>query len=275
MDTLSERSPLMSFRRIEYFLSVAKHLNFTKAARECYVAQAAISQQIKQFEEELGFKLFDRGGTAVALTPAGEYFARQCQSVLSQYHGAVKQARSIADGKKQDLRLGINGPYTQESIPGYLRQFRQLYPEAAIHLREGGREEILDALFQEELDVIVVPDYDLELDQRFDVLELNSERAKFMTGPHTPLAGRQYVYPVQRVKTYLEATILVQAGLGIAAIPGGMEGKLARDVSVFSIEGDSFRIRTVALRLLPPVSVAADHFFQVIRQDPERVKQGV
>ena len=189
----------MSFRRIEYFLSVAKHLNFTKAARECYVAQAAISQQIKQFEEELGFKLFDRGGTAVALTPAGEYFARQCQSVLSQYHGAVKQARSIADGKKQDLRLGINGPYTQESIPGYLRQFRQLYPEAAIHLREGGREEILDALFQEELDVIVVPDYDLELDQRFDVLELNSERAKFMTGPHTPLAGRQYVSPEELV----------------------------------------------------------------------------
>lgn len=114
----------MSFRRIEYFLSVAKHLNFTKAARECYVAQAAISQQIKQFEEELGFKLFDRGGTAVALTPAGEYFARQCQSVLSQYHGAVKQARSIADGKKQDLRLGINGPYTQESIPA--AEFRNI-----------------------------------------------------------------------------------------------------------------------------------------------------
>ena len=37
---------MSSFRRIEYFLSVAKHLNFTKAARECFVAQAAISQQI-------------------------------------------------------------------------------------------------------------------------------------------------------------------------------------------------------------------------------------
>lgn len=201
-------------------------------------------------------------------------------------------------------------PTPRRAFPGYLRQFRQLYPEAAIHLREGGREEILDALFQEELDVIVVPDYDLELDQRFDVLELNSERAKFRPvltrlwpgGSSLPGgAGGQTIFrveglsedpqghplpdyfvrlglgenPVQRVKTYLEATILVQAGLGIAAIPGGMEGKLARDVSVFSIEGDSFRIRTVALRLLPPVSVAADHFFQVIRQDPERVKQGV
>ena len=64
---------MSSFRRIEYFLSVAKHLNFTKAARECFVAQAAISQQIKQFEEELGFKLFERGGGSVKLTPAGAF----------------------------------------------------------------------------------------------------------------------------------------------------------------------------------------------------------
>lgn len=293
----------MSFRRIEYFLSVAKHLNFTKAARECFVAQAAISQQIKQFEEELGFKLFERGGTAVSLTPAGEYFARQCQGVLSQYNGAVKQARAIADGVKRDLRLGFNGPFAQDSIPDYLRQFRQIHPEAAITLREGGRDEMLDALVKEELDVIIIPDYGLNLDERFESLELSSERAKFMTGPHTPLAGRRYVSPaelagqtifrveglseesqdqplpdyfvrlglgenpIQRVKTYLEATILVQAGLGIATIPGGMENKLTRDVSVFSIEGDSFRLRTIALRLLPPVSVAADHFFQVIRQE--------
>ena len=117
----------MSFRRIEYFLSVAKHLNFTKAARECYVAQAAISQQIKQFEEELGFKLFNRGGASVSLTPAGEYFAKQCQAVLAQYNGAVKQARFLAEGKKRDLRLGINGPYTQECIPDYLRRLSLIH----------------------------------------------------------------------------------------------------------------------------------------------------
>ena len=187
----------MSFRRIEYFLSVAKHLNFTKAARECFVAQAAISQQIKQFEEELGFKLFERGGTAVSLTPAGEYFARQCQGVLSQYNGAVKQARSIADGEKRDLRLGFNGPFAQDSIPDYLRHFRQIHPEAAITLREGGRDEMLDALVKEELDVIIIPDYGLNLDERFESLELSSERAKFMTGPHTPLAGRRYVSPAE------------------------------------------------------------------------------
>lgn len=299
----------MSFRRIEYFLAVAEHLSFTKAARACYVAQAAISQQIKQYEEDLGFKLFDRGGTSVKLTPAGAYFAQQCQSILAQYNGTVKQARAIADGAKQDLRLGISGHCNQDTLPAYLRQFRQRNPEGAITLREGGREELLEALSKEELEVIVIPDDGLELDQRFEVLELSSERAKFMTGSHTPLAGRKYVVPeelagqtifhiegpseegngqsipgyfarlglegnaVQRVKTFLEATILVQAGLGIVALPGGMEKKLARDVSVFSIEGDSFRIRTVALRLRSPSSSAAEHFFEVIRQDLEKAKK--
>ena len=79
--------------------------------------------------------------------------------------------------------------------------------------------------------------------------------------------------PVQQVKTFLEASILVQAGLGIAPLPEGMEKNLSRDVSVFSIEGDSFRIRTVALRLLPSVSLAGDHFFQLIREDQAAQRQ--
>ena len=78
--------------------------------------------------------------------------------------------------------------------------------------------------------------------------------------------------PVQQVKTFLEASILVQAGLGIAPLPEGMERNLSRDVSVFSIEGDSFRIRTVALRL-PSVSLAGDHFFQLIREDQAAQRQ--
>ena len=87
------------------------------------------------------------------------------------------------------------------------------------------------------------------------------------TGNLDSKSSRAVIRSFEQARNALEATILVQAGLGIATIPGGMENKLTRDVSVFSIEGDSFRLRTIALRLLPPVSVAADHFFQVIRQE--------
>lgn len=292
----------MSFRRMEYFLAVAKHLNFTKAARECYVAQAAISQQVKQFEEELGFKLFDRGGASVKLTPAGAYFARQCRSILAQYNGAVKQARAIADGEKRVLRVGFHGLSAQKIFAGHLRRFREAYPETSVTIREGSQAGLMEALRQDEVDVIVVPDSGLVLDEGLDVLELASTRSKFMIGAGSPLAGRPVISaaeltglpilringkegsfpsrqrtdyytrlglgenPVHWAKNYFELLLMVEAGMGIAAIPSGGEEQLPEDVSIFELEGDAFRINTVALRLVPPVSVTADDFFQMMRQ---------
>lgn len=292
----------MSFRRMEYFLAVAKHLNFTKAARECYVAQAAISQQVKQFEEELGFKLFDRGGASVKLTPAGAYFARQCRSILAQYNGAVKQARAIADGEKRVLRVGFHGLSAQKIFAGHLRRFREAYPETSVTIREGSQASLMEALRQDEVDVIVVPDSGLVLDEGLDVLELASTRSKFMIGAGSPLAGRPVISaaeltglpilringkegsfpsrqrtdyytrlglgenPVHWAKNYFELLLMVEAGMGIAAIPSGAEEQLPEDVSIFELEGDAFRINTVALRLVPPVSVTADDFFQMMRQ---------
>ena len=292
----------MSFRRMEYFLAVAKHLNFTKAARECYVAQAAISQQVKQFEEELGFKLFDRGGASVKLTPAGAYFARQCRSILAQYNGAVKQARAIADGEKRVLRVGFHGLSAQKIFAGHLRRFRETYPETSVTIREGSQASLMEALRQDEVDVIVVPDSGLVLDEGLDVLELASTRSKFMIGAGSPLAGRPVISaaeltgqpilringkegsfpsrqrtdyytrlglgenPVHWAKNYFELLLMVEAGMGIAAIPSGGEEQLPEDVSIFELEGDAFRINTVALRLVPPVSVTADDFFQMMRQ---------
>lgn len=292
----------MSFRRMEYFLAVAKHLNFTKAARECYVAQAAISQQVKQFEEELGFKLFDRGGASVKLTPAGAYFARQCRSILAQYNGAVKQARAIADGEKRVLRVGFHGLSAQKIFAGHLRRFREAYPETSVTIREGSQASLMEELRQGEVDVIVVPDSGLVLDEGLDVLELASTRSKFMIGAGSPLAGRPVISaaeltglpilringkegsfpsrqrtdyytrlglgenPVHWAKNYFELLLMVEAGMGIAAIPSGGEEQLPEDVSIFELEGDAFRINTVALRLVPPMSVTADDFFQMMRQ---------
>ena len=60
----------MELRQIRYVEAVARHLNFTKAAAELYVAQPALSAQVKQLESELGVRLFDRGTRHVELTDA-------------------------------------------------------------------------------------------------------------------------------------------------------------------------------------------------------------
>ncbi len=296
----------MSFRRIEYFLSVARHLNFTKAARECYVAQAAISQQIKQFEQELGFPLFIRGGSSVRLTPAGEYFYHQCRNIMAQYNGAVRQARAIVDGQRRSLRVGFHGPYPHRKFTEYLRLYRRERPEVSVRLQESPARELLDLLLSGERDVLVATDYGMPFDDRFDTVELASDRARLMIGPDNTLSGQEVISPAEltgqtilRVKgegrtaaglnladyfsrlglgsnptldvnTYYEAVLMVEAGMGIAVVPPGAEERLPDTVTPFSVQGDTFRLSTVAIRLTPPRSIAADEFFRLMRREGAR-----
>ncbi|GAB0501252.1 hypothetical protein KU15F69_05700 [Escherichia coli] len=62
----------MLSRHINYFLAVAEHGSFTRAASALHVSQPALSQQIRQLEESLGVPLFDRSGRTIRLTDAGE-----------------------------------------------------------------------------------------------------------------------------------------------------------------------------------------------------------
>ena len=62
----------MKISQLEYFVSAAKHNSFTKAAKEYFTVQSAVSQQITALEDELGFRLFHRTGKGLTMTPAGE-----------------------------------------------------------------------------------------------------------------------------------------------------------------------------------------------------------
>ena len=82
----------MSIEKLDYFISAATNSSFTKAARECGVAQSAISQQIASLEKELECELFARSGRHVRLTGKGEYFLEQAKKLQEQYELAVTQA---------------------------------------------------------------------------------------------------------------------------------------------------------------------------------------
>ena len=66
----------MNMNQLKYFIAVAEHRSFTKAANQYYLSQTAITQQVRALESHLGVQLFDRNNRPVSLTPAGHVFLR-------------------------------------------------------------------------------------------------------------------------------------------------------------------------------------------------------
>src|SRR5262245_60632104 len=121
----------MELRQLRYFATVARELNFTRAAEKLRVAQPALSRQIKQLEEELGVTLFERDKRKVRLTPHGESFLTEAQSILSQADLALAHARS---GKSEILNVGYVWGLFHSTAPAALQRFRAVAPNISVNL---------------------------------------------------------------------------------------------------------------------------------------------
>ena len=81
----------MTSRQLEYFLAVARYLNFTRAAEALYVSQTAITRQIQVLEEEVGAQLFFRTKKQVQLTAAGQVFLTEARAILERTRSACRK----------------------------------------------------------------------------------------------------------------------------------------------------------------------------------------
>lgn len=126
----------MKIEKIGYFLSVAKHLNFTKAAQECHIAQPAISRQMSSLEEELGIALFDRSSRRVRLTPAGQSFYNSMSRFINDYDNSVEQLRHISDEQLQ--MVVCTGTMGDSSLlSGALSDLRVPFPSLHLEFAHG------------------------------------------------------------------------------------------------------------------------------------------
>src|SRR6266404_850892 len=95
---------LMELRHLRYFVAVATHGSFNRAAEILHLTQPALSRQVKDLEEELGVPLLVRGQNKVELTEAGELFYEEARQVLARADEAIQRVRGEA--RRETLRVG-------------------------------------------------------------------------------------------------------------------------------------------------------------------------
>lgn len=143
----------MLARHIQYFLAVAEHLSFTKAAAALHVSQPALSQQVRQLEESLGAQLFDRSGRTTRLTDAGEVYLLYARRAYQELQEAKRAIHDVSDLSRGSLRVAVTPTFTTYLVGPLIEAFHSRYPKITVNLKEISQERIEELLLAGELDV--------------------------------------------------------------------------------------------------------------------------
>ena len=119
----------MNTKQLEYFISVAETLSFTKTAEKFYISQTAITQQIKSLEEQIQVTLFIRNKRRVELTPAGKVFLCEAKTIVKNINDAIMKTQQFANGFFGTLNIGVLIGYEKNKLQQYLKVFSKTYPD--------------------------------------------------------------------------------------------------------------------------------------------------
>ena len=147
----------MELRQLKYFVAVAEELHFRRAAERCYVAQPAISEQIRKLEQEVGAKLFERSQRSVSLTDAGSAMLDEARRVLQQTETARAAARAAGDRPTARLRIGYAPAALLPGVAHALQRLAASAPRVQTSLEPGSPVWLVDAVRSGWLDAAVLP----------------------------------------------------------------------------------------------------------------------
>jgi LysR family glycine cleavage system transcriptional activator len=115
-------------RTLRAFDAAARRLNFSRAAEELGLTPAAISHQVKELEDQLGFALFDRTSRTVRLTQAGTIFHQACAEAMETLRIAAARAQKLSRGVAQ-LKVTLDAVFASKWMVPKLDRFRAAWPD--------------------------------------------------------------------------------------------------------------------------------------------------
>ena len=240
---------MIEMTQLVQFQGVAKFGNMTHAAKELGISQPALSRAIAKLEEEFGVPLFERKTRTLELTDAGKLLQERSREMLNILDDLKEQLRD--DGKTGHLTIGAIPTVAPYFLPGFLREFSQVYLQSKLSISERTTEQLIQACQQGDVDlgILALPisvkylevqtlmsdelllvhanghelaDQDpLKLKQLADYPFVLMDEAHCLSGQIVSMCHRKSFHPVSVERTTQLVTVqeLVSLGHGISMIP--------------------------------------------------------
>lgn len=189
----------MDFDQLNIFLEVARHSSFSRAAQKCFRTQPAISSSIKSLEDELGVKLFDRGGGKVSLTAPGKAFVNFAEELLDTKRRAMNAVTEMERVPRGEIIVGANEGTCLHVLPEVFAQFKKQYPDVSVSVARSERVKVIEQVIENIVDFGIVST-PVE-DPRLKVVTIHRDELVLITAPQHAL-NRKKTVTLEEIAAY-------------------------------------------------------------------------
>ncbi|MDT8451669.1 MAG: LysR family transcriptional regulator [Gammaproteobacteria bacterium] len=182
----------MADRRLKIFHTVARLLNFTKAAEELYMTQPAVTFQIRQLEEQFNTRLFDRTHNKVTLTDVGREAYEYADRILKLYEDMTRSITDMTGDVSGRVALGASTTIAEYMLPLMIGEFKVKYPDVMISLKEANTEDIVSMVENNVIDLGIVEGY--VTNKNLVVEECKKDQLVVIMPNNHPLANKEEVH---------------------------------------------------------------------------------
>jgi DNA-binding transcriptional LysR family regulator len=190
----------MELRHLRYFVAAAEEENISRAALRLHISQPAVSRQIRDLEDEISIRLFERSAKALTLTVAGRKFLEEARSVLRHAEEAVANTKSWIETGIGELHVGYAPSPTTKILPRALKVFREKNPKIQLHLHDISTAEMLVLLKEKKLQVALTVLPSRKHLRELDYVQIASYPLYIALASKHPLSKLKTIRPEQFVE---------------------------------------------------------------------------
>lgn len=146
----------MEVRVLRYFVEVARQASITRAAEALHISQPTLSRQLKELEDEIGKKLFQRNNYGIKLTDAGILLRKRAKDILAMVDKTSAEFAAMAEVTGGDIYIGCAESQLIRYLAAVIRDFKRQYPDLHFHLISGDTALVTDKLDQGLVDLAII-----------------------------------------------------------------------------------------------------------------------